>query len=505
MIHRMSEILLSRLSDFLGAQMGLHFPAERWRDLGRGLSAAAREFGFTDTEACIQWLLASPLTRHRIEVLASYLTVGETYFFRDKKTFDLLEGQILPELIRSRRGTNHLLRIWSAGCATGEEPYSIAILLHKLIPDLECWNLTILATDINPRFLQKASRGIYADWSFRDTPGWVRETYFTRVAGNRFQILPSIQKLVSFSHLNLAEDAYPSLSNNTNAMDVIFCRNVLMYFAPAWQKKVAVNLHRSLVEGGWLMVSPSEVSHILFSQFCTVHLLSAILYRKDSEYSASIDLLPCVPEEPILGLPPTTFLPPELEPPTVFFPEFSESFPVVAEEPLLEETQGSPYQKALALYQQGRYVEVAERLTSWLSQDQSDTNAMCLLARAYANEGQLAKALEWCEKAFGADKLNTGCHYLRAMILQEQGALEEAKVSLQRTLYLDPRFVVAHFCLGNIALRQGRTKEAEKHFKNALALLQAHRPEDILPESDGMTAGRLTEIIRSTVYGETFA
>lgn len=134
----MSEILLSRLSDFLGAQMGLHFPAERWRDLGRGLSAAAREFGFTDTDACIQWLLASPLTRHRIEVLASYLTVGETYFFRDKKTFDLLEGQILPELIRSRRGTNHLLRIWSAGCATGEEPYSIAILLHKLIPDLEC-------------------------------------------------------------------------------------------------------------------------------------------------------------------------------------------------------------------------------------------------------------------------------------------------------------------------------------------------------------------------------
>ena len=204
MIHRMSEILLSRLSDFLEAQMGLHFPPERWRDLARGIGAAATEFGFADTEACSQWLLASPVTRHRIEVLASHLTVGETYFFRDKKIFDLLEGQILPELIGSRRGTNQRLRIWSAGCATGEEPYSIAILLHKLIPDLECWNLTILATDINPRFLQKASRGIYADWSFRDTPGWVREAYFRKIEGGRFQILPSIQKLVSFLHLNLA-------------------------------------------------------------------------------------------------------------------------------------------------------------------------------------------------------------------------------------------------------------------------------------------------------------
>ena len=492
MIHRMSEILLSRLSDFLEAQMGLHFPPERWRDLARGIGAAATEFGFADTEACIQWLLASPVTRHRIEVLASHLTVGETYFFRDKKIFDLLEGQILPELIASRRGTNQRLRIWSAGCATGEEPYSIAILLHKLIPDLECWNLTILATDINPRFLQKASRGIYADWSFRDTPGWVREAYFRKIEGGRFQILPSIQKLVSFLHLNLAEDAYPSLSNNTNALDVIFCRNVLMYFAAEWQKKVAVNLHRSLLEGGWLMVSPSELSHILFSQFRTVHFPSAILYRKDSEYAAA----------PILGLAATTFLSPEVDRPTVFFPEFPESLSAAAAAPLREEAPVSPYPEALTRYHQGRYAEVVEKLSCWLSQDQSDTNAMCLLARAYANEGRLAKALEWCEKALAADKLNAGCHYLRAMILQEQAAEEEAAVSLQRTLYLDPKFAMAHFSLGNLALRQGKVKDSGRYFKNALSLLQAHPPGEILPESEGITAERLMEIIRSTICEE---
>ena len=501
----MSEILLSSLSDFLGAQIGLHFPPERWPDLERGIGAAAREFGFDNTAACVQWLLASPLSRNQIEVLAAHLTVGETYFFRDKKTFELLEGGIFPELIRSRRGTNQRLRIWSAGCASGEEPYSIAIVLHKLMPDLEDWNLTILATDINARGLRKAAEGVYADWSFRDTPSWVRETYFSKVAGNRFQIIPSIQKLVSFSHLNMAGETYPSTLSNTNAMDVIFCRNLLMYFAPERQEKVSGHLHRALVEGGWLLVSPSEVSHILFSQFRTVHFPSAILYRKDSENTPNLDPCPCLPEEAVLELPRTTFLPSEPEPPTVFFPEASELFPVAAEGPFREEAQISLYEKALALYQQRRYAEAVEKLASWLSKHPNDTAAMCLLARAYANEGQLVKALEWCEKAFTADKLNTSCHYLRATILQEQGALEEAKVSLQRTLYLDPRFVVAHFSLGNLALRQGGTKEAEKHFENALSLLQAHRPEDILPESDSMTAGRLMEIIRSTVYGATFS
>jgi len=502
----MPEILLPRLSDFVAAQMGLHFPMERWRDLERGIHSAARDFGFTDAEACIQWLLASPLTRSQVEVLASHLTVGETYFFREKRTFALLEEHILPELIRSRRGMNQHLRIWSAGCASGEEPYSIAILLQKLIPDVERWNITILATDINPRFLQKASQGIYADWSFRDTPLWVREGYFKKTEECRFRILPSIQKMVSFSHLNLAEDAYPSLCNNTNAMDVIFCRNVLMYFAAEWQKQVVDNFHRSLVEGGWLLVSPVETSHVLFPQFVPVNFPSAILYRKDGDKAPSLDVFPSyVHEEPTPWLPPIAFPVPESEPTPAIFPEFSDSLPVPVGESPKEDVQVSPYQEALTLYQLGRYSGAAENLALWLSQNQNDNHAMELLARVYANLGQLAEALEWCGRAIAADKVNVGCHYLRAMILQEQGAVEEATKSLQRTLYLDSKFVLAHFGLGNLALRQGKAKEAEKHLENALSLLRAFRQEDTLPESEGITAGRLMEIIRSTVYREALA
>ena len=119
----LTDSLLSRLSDFLALQMGLHFPRERWRDLERGIAAASREAGYAQVEDFIHWLLAAPLTRTQIEGLASHLTVGETYFFREKISLDILEQQILPQLLRARAQTGKHLRIWSAGCCSGEEPY----------------------------------------------------------------------------------------------------------------------------------------------------------------------------------------------------------------------------------------------------------------------------------------------------------------------------------------------------------------------------------------------
>src|SRR3990170_706501 len=274
------DSLLSRLSDFLESQVGLHFPRERWRDLERGIAAASRESGYSEAEVFIHWLLSAPLTRTQIEGLASHLTVGETYFFREKRSLDILEQQILPELLRARAQTEKHLRIWSAGCCTGEEPYSIAMLLDRLIPDFEKWNLTILATDINPHFLRKAARGVYGAWSFRDTPGWIKDRYFNRRQDGRFEIQPRIRRMVTFSYLNLAEDAYPSLVNGTNAMDVILCRNVLMYFAQQRARKVVDKLQRSLVDGGWLITSPAETSTVLFSAFTAVEFPGAFLYRK---------------------------------------------------------------------------------------------------------------------------------------------------------------------------------------------------------------------------------
>jgi chemotaxis protein methyltransferase CheR len=128
-----------------------------------------------------------------------------------------------------------------------------------------------------------------------------------------------------------------------------------------------------------------------------------------------------------------------------------------------------------------------------------------LLARTYANQGKLAEALGWCDQGIAADKLNPSNYYLRAVVLQEQGELEDAAGSLRRALYLDQHFVLAHFALGNLARHGGKVREADKHLENALGLLRRYQKDDVLPESEGITAGRLTEVITSLMNLETVA
>lgn len=462
------DSLMSGLSDALGARMGLHFPPKRWGDLARGIAAAAPRLGVADAEACARWLLSAPLTHNQIEILASHLTVGETYFLREQRGFEALERHILPELLRAREHTERRLRLWSAGCCTGEEPYSIAMLLDRLIPRPGEWNVTILATDINPAFLRKAAQGVYGDWSFRDTPDWVRERYFRREKNACFEIDERLRRRVTFSFLNLADDSYPSLTSNTNAMDVIFCRNVLMYFTAARARKVIENLHRSLVDGGWLIVSPTETSTSLFSGFTAVEFPGVVLYRKLAD--AAPRRIAAGYPAPVFAVPPENLKPPE---------------PAMFSEPVVAEVTGAIPAKA------------AEPGATLASKQDDPRAAPAVMARACANQGRLAEAVAWCEQAIAADKLNPAYQYLLATIQQEQGQADDAVQSLTRALYLDPDFVLAHFALGNLRLAQGRRREAQRHFDTALALLHAHPHDEPLPESEGLTAGRLTQIITS--------
>ncbi len=400
------------------------------------------------------------------EILANHLSVGETYFFRERRSLEILEEEILKPLLRSRRENERRLRIWTAGCCTGEEAYTIAIMLDRLIPDVKDWNITILATDFNPTFLRKAVVGIYGEWSFRDTPGWLRERYFSKSKGGRFEIHPRIRKMVSFSYLNFARDIYPSLSNNTSAMDVILCRNVMMYFSAEKAKQVVGNFYRALVDGGWLIVSPTEGSNMLLSPFTPVGFPGAVMYRKTADAKS----LSGASQFPVLQLPEANEVSLSMEP-DVAAATLS-ILPDAATFPLPQADQESA-----TLIEGGR-------------------NAV-QQARDCANQGKLIEALEWCKKAIAADKMNPSHHYLSATILQEQGQHEIAIQALMRVLYLDQDFVLAHFALGNLHLSQGRYQEARRYFENGLLLLRKHLPDETLPEADGLTAGRLAEILAS--------
>lgn len=445
----------ARVSELIGERLGLHFPHERWPDMQRGLAGAAVELGLKGAAACADWLVSAVPTKAHLQVLAGHLTVGETYFFREKATFDVLAGSILPDLIRSRQNSERRLRIWSAACCTGEEPYSLAMLLDELLPDPRGWHVTIRATDINGGFLRKAAAGVYGEWSFRQAPARLKERYFERTKDGRYAILPEIRRRVTFAHLNLVEDVFPSLETDTNAMDLILCRNVLMYFTPAQVGKVIGNLHRALLDGGWLAVSLCEASSALFPQFLAVNATDAILYQKS-------DALPGTgPQRSSIrgGQTPE----PAAFPPQAPHPAASQTPPASAPE---------------------RAPEAA---------------AFPLRARSLANQGKLVDALLWCDRWIAADKVDPAAHYLRAVVLLEQGEADEARASLQRAIYLRPGLVLAHFALGNVARARGKSGEAKRHFANALHLLAGHRPDDLLPESDGLTAGRLTETITATI------
>jgi len=491
MMGSLSHSLLSQFSEFIALRTALHFPRERWDDLERQAVSAAREFGYADAESFIRWLTSSAVTREQIEILASHLTISETYFWRESQIFDALTEHILPDLVRSREGSGKLIRIWSAGCSSGEEPYSIAIALQRVIPAPEDWNITILATDINPRILRKANAGLYGEWSFRNSPPWLKERYFQRKKDGKLEILPEIRKMVTFAYLNLAEDIYPSPINNTGAMDIIFCRNVLMYFAPGHALRAVQGMACTLTDGGWLIVSASELSQNIFPQFSTINFPGAIVYRKETLGSRPaarthfVDIpyqkeiiqpqleIAADAKQPVLPhLFPDSDMTEENEPAAVRQIYDEEGLNFLSEKDDEQETETAVEEKGLPV---------------------------TVMIRAFADSGNLSEALVLCDKAISRDKLDPGLYYLRAVILQEQNNYGEALISLKRTLYLDPNHALAYFTLGNLVLRQGDAKAAKRCFDNVLELIGTCRQEDVLPESEGLTAGRFKEIIQATM------
>lgn len=454
-MHDMPAVLnipqLQRFADFLARVAGWSFPERRYGDMLRGVERAACELGFADAGACMDGLMQRPIGRREIEVLARYLTVGETYFLREPAVFQSLETDVLPMLIAARRQAGNLsLRLWSAACCSGEEAYSLAILLTRLLPDLPAWHITIFGTDINPLFLQRAEAACYPQWSFRDAPPWLLNGYFQPVSPGRFQLVRHIRRMVQFRYLNLVEDLPPALETYANAMDLILCRNVLMYFDPLQIQQVVARLRRSLNEDGWLIVGAAETSQTIFADFATVNFPEAVFYRK-------------TPPEPGKPVHPAA---------------------LQAEAPL--------YEQVFDRYPHDDF----SRAAAIFSDAAPDVHIMLLRARICANQGRLDLAVEWGRQALAVDKLNLGAHYLMAVILEERGEPELAIEALRRVLYLEPCFVLAHFSLGNLERRLGRPNH-DKHFDNVLSLLNGYAPDDVLPESEGITAGRLAQIVQA--------
>lgn len=502
--------LISKLSEFVNANMGLYFPKDRWINLRRGIKAATPELAEIyqieeDTQLCIDRLLASPLAGKHFDILSAHLTTGETYFLRDKNLFQVIRTKLLPEMVNSRVGRDKKLRIWSAGCCTGEEPYSVAILIDQAMPARTHWDMTILGTDLNASFLRKARKGVYTNWSFRDTPEVVVRRYFKKTGKNTYEIDPMLKEMVDFRQLNLVEDDFPSPYNNTNAMDVIFCRNVLMYFHPRQRREVIGNFVRSLSDEGWLILSPSETSFVHHPELHSVNYSGVILFRKnvyeqprperEDKWKKKVEAWKKRSFRTSVSK--SKFGRPAIQPKAGRFTQTAKKTDTNGNLPDLHKEARSSFEK-------GRYADTVRTLEKLLRgkpgpKMTEKPKVMALLAKALANLGKMEEALKWCEKAVNAERINPGHHYLLSIIYQELGRLDESVKCLRQAIFLDANFIIAHFALGSIAIQQSQPDESKRHLKNALSLLLPMESDKMVPHGDGLTAGRLTEIVKSMI------
>lgn len=442
---------------------GLQLREERLPDLKRALYKAAQQLGLADREACAKLLLSGKLDSAAMEVLASQLTVGETYFFRDEDAFAALSTRILPGLIAARRRAgDHRLRIWSAACCTGEEVHSIGILLRQLLPDIADWHITLLGTDINAGFLRKAAEGVYGQWSFRATPAELRTRHFRRVGGGRYALLPAIRRMASFAVLNLADETAMAGMRN-GAFDLILCRNVLMYFSPAQASKVIDVLHAALLQDGWLAVAPCEASPVLFERFHPAHCAGSIFYRKDRLQ------VPCPAFQPAVATPMST--------------------------------------QAAANATAGRAVYVPPPAAPKSPPAEAPLPAQTLAARAraLADQRRMDEALTWCDRWISTQKLDPAAHYLRGMILTEAGDLPAACAAFERSLYIAPDGVMAGLALAGLERDRGRGSQAVRHYRNVLASLKQLPAEAEVEYAEGVTVRQLTALVSDMLSLEKLA
>jgi len=242
--------------------------------LERRLSRRLKLHHLKDFRAYYRLLLYDKQKEEELTAVIELLTVNETFFFRERNQLKAFSDEILPEIRETKREKKRL-RIWSAGCSTGEEPYTIAMLILEY-GRLQGWDIDILGSDINQRVLAAARRGVYRKNSFRTAEPHFSQKYFTEEDGS-FAISEDVKRLVSFSCLNLLD---PFKVRFMGQMDVIFCRNVMIYFDHAARKKVVDNFFQNLVEGGYLLLGHAESLMNVSTSFALKHLKNDMVYQK---------------------------------------------------------------------------------------------------------------------------------------------------------------------------------------------------------------------------------
>jgi chemotaxis protein methyltransferase CheR len=461
---------LAALAAMLKERVGLHIRPDSYSALRLAVTARL-DLLHQATPGAEEYLalLGGPTGDEELRQLLPLVTVGKTSFFRDERQFQALDA-LLPGFLSRAGSAGQPLRVWSAGCATGEEPYSIAMCCAErgLRPE----QVELLATDVNPEAVGAAARGLYEARRVRDIPSSLLGQHFDR-DGDAWRVRTTLRRYITaIRPHNLVSVGFPAPA--AGGWDVIFCRNVIIYFDTPTTQRVLEQFHHALAPGGWLFLGYSESLFRLFDGFDLTEVNGAFLYRK--------------PEEGSVRPPPHSTRPVPTSPPAVRHvvfphpaPRPTAALPAVAEPapPLPPEAEAearlAPQEfldGAVALFSEGRFGAARELLEHHLEHHGEGLAARLTLANLYGVLRQFDRARQSYEAALAVEPLSAEAHLFYGIHLLSQAEPDGASLELSRALFLDPDLALAHYYLGRCREAQRDPQRARLAYRNAI---EAHR------------------------------
>ena len=439
----------SRLRTLLSDVAGLVFDESRRDSMGYSIGERLRETGIATVDQYLDEV-SRPGSPER-QRLIDEVTIQETHFFRNPPQMRALRAHVLPELIRHAEANGRRLRIWSAGCSTGEEPYTIAMMLRELLPSTAGWDVKVLASDISESALAAARSATYGARAVQLASAAEVARFFSPLPDGRWEVRPEVRELVELRHHNLVQDPPPA-----GELDMVLCRNVTIYFSRDTTRALMGRLHRALRDGGYLFLGHSETLWQVSEDFRLVALgtgdSAAFVYRRLDEPAGERRAV--LPDRRTL-----------------------QELPLPAERRVAARRAPRPRPR-LELPRQERVEPEAISLSA---------------VRAALAEGRYADAARLARLAADSDPLRSEVHYLLGLALVDQGLDGEALPPLRRAVYLDPEAGLAHFLLAGALARCGDRAAAAREYRAAAQSLSRGLDADA-PELGGRSARELAAL-----------
>lgn len=466
---------------------GLHFDDWRLDTLEKSLLARMRANGTVRVRSYLDRLNDPQICAEELGALLNQITVNETCFFRYPAQFDFLRQHVLPALVEQHSDGREPVQIWSAGCSTGEEPYSIAMTALDVFGPAASRFVQISATDASSAALQAARRAEYSVKSLRLVDDANRDKYFRRVSENRFALCDAVRQMVLFRKSNLLDDA----RQRAASWDIVFCRNVLIYFASESAAEILDGLYHSLDLNGYLFVGHSEI--LKQSGFVACQPESVFAYQKGTER----------PRRPLSAKHRET----ARSTPMVVARDYESARPHVCvsgtassvSQSRLEDAAETLYEEALASFECENYAQSRDQLDRLLESSPRHLPAMVLRANIYLNLGEHDRSVEECEVAIQLDPLASDTYLLLGMNFNKLAKPELAVLHLKKAAYISPDSAIVQFQLGEAYRTLKMWDDATRAYRNAISLFQSTSDSEIFAYSGGFGKSALEEMCEQMI------